>query len=94
MCEPGEPTDPLSSCTLSELEDVDVTAISHEQLKDLTDEVLNKVLDKDSVLGDLSNNVTLGEVDLQIAIEHGRAITVQLERFDGIIIPIVVSIIY
>jgi len=52
------------------------------------------VLDKDSVLGDLPNNVTLGEVDLQIAIEHGRAITVYLERFDGIVIPIVVSMIY
>ncbi|XP_026818647.1 U11/U12 small nuclear ribonucleoprotein 25 kDa protein isoform X2 [Rhopalosiphum maidis] len=88
MC---EPTDPSSSCTLSELEDVDVTAISHERLKDLTGEVLNAVLDKDSVLGDLPNNVTLGEVDLQIAIEHGRAITVYLERFDGIVIPIVVQ---
>lgn len=93
MYEPGEPTDadPSSSCTLSELEDVDVTAISHERLKDLTDKVLNEVLEKDSVLGDLPNNVTLGEVDLQIAIEHGRAITVHLERFDGIVIPIVVQ---
>lgn len=75
MCEPA---DPSLSCTLPELEDVDVTAISHERLKDLTDEVLNEVLDKDSVLGDLPNNVTLGEVELQIAIEHGRAITVHL----------------
>ncbi|XP_016656490.1 U11/U12 small nuclear ribonucleoprotein 25 kDa protein [Acyrthosiphon pisum] len=72
-----EPADLSSSCTLSELVDVDVSAISHERLKDLTGEVLNTVLDKDSVLGDLPNNVTLGEVDLQIAIEHGRAITVQ-----------------
>lgn len=90
----NEPTDLPSSCTLSELVDVDVSTISHERLKDLTSEVLNTVLDKDSVLGDLPNNVTLGEVDLQIAIEHGRAITVYLERFDGIVIPIVVSITY
>jgi len=89
-----EPADLSSSCTLPELVDVDVSAISHERLKDLTGEVLNTVLDKDSVLGDLPNNVTLGEVDLQIAIEHGRAITVYLERFDGIVIPIVVSITY
>ncbi|CAI6363487.1 unnamed protein product [Macrosiphum euphorbiae] len=86
-----EPADSSSSCTLPELVDVDVSAISHERLKDLTGEVLNTVLDKDSVLGDLPNNVTLGEVDLQIAIEHGRAITVYLERFDGIVIPIVVQ---
>lgn len=89
-----EPADSSPSCTLPELVDVDVSAISHERLKDLTGEVLNTVLDKDSVLGDLPNNVTLGEVDLQIAIEHGRAITVYLERFDGIVIPIVVSITY
>ncbi|XP_025200160.1 U11/U12 small nuclear ribonucleoprotein 25 kDa protein [Melanaphis sacchari] len=88
MCEPA---DPSSSCTLSELDDVDVSVISHERLKDLTGEVLNAVLDKDSVLGDLPNNVTLGEIDLQIAIEHGRAITVYLERFDDIVIPIVVQ---
>jgi len=86
-----EPADPSTSCTLSELADVDVVSISHERLKDLTDEVLNAVLDKDSVLGDLPNDVTLEEVDLQIAIEHGRAITVYLERFDGIVVPIVVS---
>ncbi|XP_022163173.1 U11/U12 small nuclear ribonucleoprotein 25 kDa protein [Myzus persicae] len=87
----GEPADSSSSCTLSELADVDVTTISHERLKDFTAEVLNTVLEKDSVLGDLPNNVTLEEVDLQIAIEHGRAITLYLERFDGIVIPIVVQ---
>lgn len=70
-----------------------INTISHEELKDLTGKVLNKVLDKDSVLGDLPNNVTPGEVDLQIAVEHGRAITLYLERFDGIVVPIVVSII-
>lgn len=74
------------------LSKVNVSTISHEELKDLTGEVLNEVLDKDSVLGDLPNNVTLGEVDLQIAVEHGRAITLYLERFDGIVLPIVVSI--
>lgn len=79
--------DPL----LQMLNEVNVCKISHEELKDLTSEVLNEVLDKDSVLGDLPNNVTLGEVDLQIAVEHGRAITVYLERFDGIVVPIVVS---
>lgn len=82
--------DPL----LQTLSESDVSAVSHEQLKDLTSNVLNEVLDKDSVLGDLPNNVTLGEVDLQIAVEHGRAITVYLERFDGIVIPIVVSIVH
>lgn len=80
--------DPL----LRTLSEADVNAISHEELKDLTSNVLNEILDKDSVLGDLPNNVTLGEVDLQIAVEHGRAITIYLERFDGIVIPIVVSI--
>lgn len=72
--------------------DVNVDTITHEELSELTSEILNEVLDKDSVLGDLPNNVTLGEVELQIAVEHGRAITVYLERFDGIIVPIVVSI--
>lgn len=74
------------------LSDVNVDTITHEELKDLTSNVLNEVLDKDSVLGDLPTNVTLGEVDLQIAVEHGQAITVHLERFDGVIVPIVVSI--
>lgn len=75
------------------LSKANINTISHEELKDLTGEVLNEILDKDSVLGDLPNNVTLGEVDLQIAVEHGRAITLYLERFDGIVVPIVVSII-
>jgi len=78
--------------SLQILYNADINTISHEELKDLTTEVLNKVLDRDSVLGDLPNNVTLGEVDLQIAVEHGRAITIYLERFDGITVPIVVSI--
>jgi len=81
----------LDDPSLRTLRDADVNAISHEGLKDLTTEVLNEVLDKDGVLGDLPNNVTLGEVDLQIAVEHGRAITVYLERFDGIVVPIVVQ---
>lgn len=66
--------------------------ISHEKLKDLTSQILNEVLDQDSVLGDLPNNVTLDEVALQIAVHHGQAITVYLERFDGIVVPIVVSL--
>jgi hypothetical protein len=78
--------------SLQTLSKVNISTISHEELKDLTAEILNEVLDKDSVLGDLPNNVTLGEVDLQIAVEHGRAITLYLERFDGIVLPIVVSI--
>lgn len=77
--------------SLQILSKVNIDTISHEELKDLTGEVLNEVLDNDSVLGDLPNNVTLGEVDLQIAVEHGRAITLYLERFDGIVLPIVVS---
>lgn len=77
--------------SLDILDKVNINTISHEELKDLTSNILNEVLDKDSVLGDLPNNVTLGEVDLQIAVEHGRAITVYLERFDGIVVPIVVS---
>lgn len=77
--------------SLEILANVNVNTISHEELKDLTSGVLNEILDKDSVLGDLPNNVTLGEVDLQIAVEHGRAITLYLERFDGIVLPIVVS---
>lgn len=77
--------------SLQILHNADINTISHEKLKDLTTEVLNELLDKDIVLGDLPNNVTLGEVDLQIAVEHGRAITVYLERFDGITVPIVVQ---
>lgn len=76
---------------LQKLSSVNIDTITHEELKDLTNEILNEVLDKDSVLGDLPSNVTLGEVDLQIDVEHGRAITVYLERFDGIVIPIIVS---
>lgn len=81
----------LDDPSLQILSKVTVNTITHEELKDLTSKVLNAVLDKDSVLGDLPNNVTLGEVDLQIAVEHGRAITLYLERFDGIVVPIVVS---
>lgn len=86
-------SDELGPPSLRTLYNADVDMISHEELKDLTTVVLNEVLGNDSVLGDLPNNVTLGEVDLQIAVEHGRAITVYLERFDGITVPIVVSII-
>jgi len=78
--------------SLQLLSKVDVNTITHEELKDLTTEILDEVLDKDSVLGDLPFGVTLGEVDLQIAVEHGRAITVYLERFDNIVVPIVVRI--
>lgn len=78
--------------SLEILSKVTVNTITHEELKDLTSTILNEVVDKDSVLGDLPSNVTLGEVDLQIAIEHGQAITLYLERFDGIVVPIVVCI--
>lgn len=84
----SELDDPL----LRMLSEADANTISHEELKDLTCKVLNEVLDKDSVLGDLPDGVTLEEVDLQTAVEYGQAITVYLERFDGIVVPIVVSI--
>lgn len=77
---------------LQKLFSVNTNTITYEELKDLTSEILNEVLSKDSVLSDLPNNVTLGEVDLQIDVEYGRAITVYLERFDGIVVPIIVSI--
>lgn len=67
--------------------------ISHEELMKLTSSALADLLPKDPVLRDLPSEVTLEEVNAQIALQFGRSMTVYVVRGNGEELPIVVSII-
>lgn len=65
--------------------------LSHEELMKVTSSVLADLLPKDPFLRDLPSEVTLEEVNAQIALQFGRSMTVYVVRGDGEELPIVVS---
>ncbi|EEB10407.1 U11/U12 snRNP 25 kDa protein, putative [Pediculus humanus corporis] len=64
---------------------------THEQLMQITNTALNELLTQDSFLNDLPNGVTLEEVNNQIALQHGKSITINILREDKEKMPIIVS---
>lgn len=75
--------------TLSSGSDTDREA-SHEELMKLTSSALADLLPKDPVLRDLPSEVTLEEVNAQVALQFGQSMTVYVVRGDGEELPIVV----
>lgn len=64
---------------------------SHEETLQLVQTSLNSLLASDPLLSDLPPCVTLEEVRSLIALEHGQAIRVVLEREDRTSLPIIVK---
>ncbi|XP_026289777.1 U11/U12 small nuclear ribonucleoprotein 25 kDa protein isoform X1 [Frankliniella occidentalis] len=70
--------------------DSDSDSLNHEELMKLTNSTLTELLPKDVLLRDLPSEVTLEEVNAQIALQFGRSMTVYVLRGDGEELPIVV----
>ncbi|KAK3930745.1 U11/U12 small nuclear ribonucleoprotein 25 kDa protein [Frankliniella fusca] len=70
--------------------DSDSDSLTHEELMKLTNSTLAELLPRDVLLRDLPNEVTLEEVNAQIALQFGRSMTVYVVRGDGEELPIVV----
>ncbi|KAG8273691.1 U11/U12 small nuclear ribonucleoprotein [Homalodisca vitripennis] len=62
-----------------------------KELIEITKTTLNEVIQKDSLLSDLPLDVTVEEVNAQIALEHGQSMTIFVVRADGEELPVVVS---
>ncbi|XP_054276925.1 U11/U12 small nuclear ribonucleoprotein 25 kDa protein-like [Macrosteles quadrilineatus] len=72
-------------------DECDISSFSHKDLIEITKTTLNEVLERDSLLSDLPRDVTLEEVNAQIALEHGQSMTVYVDRADGEELPVVVK---
>ncbi|XP_029294116.1 U11/U12 small nuclear ribonucleoprotein 25 kDa protein [Cottoperca gobio] len=70
-------------------EEEDEEALPHSEILDIFEEGL-ALLVQDPLLCDLPIQVTLEEVNSQIALEYGQAMTVRVLKADGEIMPIVV----
>uniref|UniRef100_A0A1B6FED4 SNRNP25 ubiquitin-like domain-containing protein n=1 Tax=Cuerna arida TaxID=1464854 RepID=A0A1B6FED4_9HEMI len=62
-----------------------------KELIEITKTTLNEVIQKDSLLSDLPPDVTVEEVNAQIALEHGQSMTILVIRADGEELPVVVK---
>ncbi|XP_067333688.1 U11/U12 small nuclear ribonucleoprotein 25 kDa protein isoform X2 [Channa argus] len=72
-----------------EAEEEDEEALPHSEILDIFEEGLARLV-QDPLLCDLPIQVTLEEVNSQIALEYGQAMTVRVLKADGEIMPIVV----
>ncbi|XP_072298273.1 U11/U12 small nuclear ribonucleoprotein 25 kDa protein [Eucyclogobius newberryi] len=67
----------------------DEDALPHSEILDIFEEGLARLV-QDPLLCDLPIQVTLEEVNSQIALEYGQAMTVRVIKADGEVMPIVV----
>lgn len=65
--------------------------LSHEELMEISQSALKRILATDSLLADLPGDVTVDEVLAQIAVAHGQSITVTLLRHMEKPLSVVVS---
>ncbi|XP_071326520.1 U11/U12 small nuclear ribonucleoprotein 25 kDa protein isoform X1 [Trachinotus anak] len=70
-------------------EEEDEEALPHSEILDIFEEGLARLV-QDPLLCDLPIQVTLEEVNSQIALEYGQAMTVRVLKADGEVMPIVV----
>ncbi|XP_005920297.1 U11/U12 small nuclear ribonucleoprotein 25 kDa protein [Haplochromis burtoni] len=70
-------------------EEEDEDALPHSEILDIFEEGLARLV-QDPLLCDLPIQVTLEEVNSQIALEYGQAMTVRVLKADGEVMPIVV----
>ncbi|XP_030592248.1 U11/U12 small nuclear ribonucleoprotein 25 kDa protein [Archocentrus centrarchus] len=70
-------------------EEEDEDTLPHSEILDIFEEGLARLV-QDPLLCDLPIQVTLEEVNSQIALEYGQAMTVRVLKADGEVMPIVV----
>ncbi|XP_071498930.1 U11/U12 small nuclear ribonucleoprotein 25 kDa protein-like [Diadema antillarum] len=68
----------------------DHDSLPHVEVMSIFRRELQNLLDEDALLDNLPRDVRAEEVNLQIALEHGQAMTVNVRRADEKIMPIVV----
>ncbi|XP_028841453.1 U11/U12 small nuclear ribonucleoprotein 25 kDa protein [Denticeps clupeoides] len=85
------PTDDYDMVADEEMkeEEEDEEALPHSEFLDIFEEGLAMIV-QDPLLCDLPIQVTLEEVNSQIALEYGQAMTVRVCKADGEVMPIVV----
>lgn len=70
----------------------EIQALSHEDICEITLSTLRTLLASDKLLGDLPADVTIEEVNSQIAVTQGQSITVQILRNSEGSLNVVVSV--
>ncbi|XP_012678681.1 U11/U12 small nuclear ribonucleoprotein 25 kDa protein [Clupea harengus] len=70
-------------------EEEDEEELPHSEILDIFEEGLALIV-QDPLLCDLPIQVTLEEVNSQVALEYGQAMTVRVSKADGEVMPIVV----
>ncbi|XP_066545841.1 U11/U12 small nuclear ribonucleoprotein 25 kDa protein [Amia ocellicauda] len=70
-------------------EEEDEEALPHAEFLDIFEEGLARIV-QDPLLCDLPIQVTLEEVNSQVALEYGQAMTIRVCKADGEVMPIVV----
>ncbi|XP_031168156.1 U11/U12 small nuclear ribonucleoprotein 25 kDa protein isoform X2 [Sander lucioperca] len=79
----------LTEMAALDADEEDEEALPHSEILDIFEEGLAQLV-QDPLLCDLPIQVTLEEVNSQIALEYGQAMTVRVLKADGEIMPIVV----
>ncbi|XP_034749485.1 U11/U12 small nuclear ribonucleoprotein 25 kDa protein isoform X2 [Etheostoma cragini] len=79
----------LAEMAALDADEEDEEALPHSEILDIFEEGLAQLV-QDPLLCDLPIQVTLEEVNSQIALEYGQAMTVRVLKADGEIMPIVV----
>lgn len=74
----------------SDLEE-QIENLSHDDLVEISQSALKRILATDSLLSDLPGDVTVDEVLSQIAVAHGQSITVTILRHSEKPLSVVVS---
>ena len=62
--------------------DIEEADLTHKQVMDVVRTSLQDIL-QDPLLGDLPSDVTTEEINLQLALEYGQAMTVNVRKQDG-----------
>lgn len=75
-----------------EMEEMDSSelVLSHQEAMSKVEAAIDEIVSTDSLLYDLPPEVTLEEVNSFIALEHGQAMLVNVQRADGEVLSVVV----
>lgn len=82
-----EPIDNEKKLTLDE----EIENLSHEDLLEITESSLKRLITADPLLSDLPGDVTVEEVLAQIAVAQGQSITITVTRYSESPLNVVVS---
>ncbi|KPJ07127.1 U11/U12 small nuclear ribonucleoprotein 25 kDa protein [Papilio machaon] len=88
----------ILSQVIFEMDEIDDVAhsVSHDELLEITESSLFKLLNFDSLLCDLPSDIIIEEILSQIAVEHGQSIRIFISREDEpalkVIVPQTVSV--